>query len=159
MNTYYFKNTLFITECDPDDPSGTEIPVSDDISIKYFDKIRFAIKHNNLQSGDTGLLVYIPRSANPWSKKIQSIKPDVMYKNNQIFGLTIVKTTEPLTNEEHKKLLFFLMVQYGHNWGKSFENIDIKISRKAKPIHVAFWNNDHGEITRMTKKELTEYGF
>ena len=93
--------------------------------LEYEDKILALIQKEKLPSeGERGLAVYLDDNL---SRKVYSINPSVEEWNDELWGVTEVKTHGTLSPSKLAELTEWLSSQFSDGWGEGLEQREIKV--------------------------------
>lgn len=116
---------------------------------KYYNEIKKALKQDCAMDGKRGLAQYLHDDA--LKSKIYQLSPDIEYHEGTVYGVMIVKITEPLTENELNELKDYCTGQFSDGFGEHFEQQEIAVD--GGNIYVHFWNSSE-EYDIKTEDEL-----
>ena len=105
--------------------------------LEYEDKILAHIQKEKLPSeGERGLADYLDDNL---SRKVYSINPSVEEWNDELWGVTEVKTHGTLSPSKLAELTEWLSSQFSDGWGEGLEQREIKV--EDGELYLSFWDS------------------
>jgi hypothetical protein len=145
---------VFVDIWEPDEYGSYE-PYPEELSqrgaARYKDEIQAAMnKYREPGEAERGLMAYYddPDTVN---EKVRSMFIDVEIHGGELWGVTTLDVTEPLTPEELRTLRDYITGQFSDGWGEGFEQQSIRVDDGE--INVHFWK--HGELFLDTQERFS----
>lgn len=146
----YRKNEYGDLENEPEHLSPQEL-------LPYQEQISAVIAGDRTFSDNPrGLAEYLHDAA--LQEKIISIFPSVEERDGALWGVTEVRSSEPLTPEKLEQLTDWLEGQFADGWGEGFEQRVIRIPEGE--LSVSFWvSSDQFFIRPEDELDEPSFGF